>query len=58
MEGFRVAPLDLHGRARGGPVSYCDEKSGPWPASRVSNWRAIDMAAAVADRKRSLGLEC
>jgi hypothetical protein len=52
MEGFRVAPLDLHGRAPQRPVSYCDEKSGPWPASRVSNWRAIGMAAAVADWKR------
>ena len=44
-----MAPLDLHGRAPQRPVSYCDEKSGPWPASRVSNWRVIDMAAAVAD---------
>lgn len=38
------------------PVSYCDEKSGPWPASRLFDWRAIGMAAVVADRKRSLGL--
>lgn len=50
MERFIVTRRISHGRARRGPVSYCDEKSGPGRACRSRvHWWVIGMAALVAD---------